>query len=187
MKRRSFLTAVASVVPAVAVSDLSIAQAHAQAPAPPDSREPHVVGSGEDRSGKSHSLGFSTILFKVTAAETEGQLFLMEHQQMKPGGSPNLHLHLNPDEWFYVIDGEVAFQVGEQRLDPHAGESVLAPRLVPHTFASVGPTPGRMLIGFRPAGKMEQFFIDGSDPNPPKRSPGFYETRDIGPSPFWKP
>src|ERR1700723_2724364 len=115
--------------------------AHAQPTAPPDSKELHVVGSGEDRSGKSHSLGFSTILFKVTTAETEGQLFLMEHEKMKPGGGPNLHLNLNQDEWFYVIEGEVAFQVGEQRLHLHAGESVLA------------PTPGRMLIGFRPGAR----------------------------------
>jgi hypothetical protein len=73
VKRRSFLTAIASLVPAVAASDFSITQAYAQAPAPPDSRELHVLGSGEDRSGKAHSLGFSTILFKVTSAETEGR------------------------------------------------------------------------------------------------------------------
>ena len=182
MRRRSFLRAVASFMPVVVIPESLVAQA----PTPPGTGELHVVGSGEDRSGKSHSVGFSTILFKVTTAETQGRVFLMEHQQMKPNAGPNLHLHLNLDEWFYVMEGEVAFQVGEQRLHLHAGESVLGPRLVPHTFASVGPTPGRMLIGFSPAGNMEQFFIDGSDPNPPKRSPGFFETRDIGPSPFWK-
>lgn len=186
MKRRSFLTAVASAVPAVAIPDLFIEHAHAQAASPSGSNELHVLGSREDRLGKPRSLGFSTFFFKVTGAETAGRLFLMEHQQMKPGGGPNLHLHLNQEEWFCVLEGEVAFQVGEQRLHLHAGESVLAPRRVPHTFSAVGPTPGRMLIGFCPAGKMEQYFIDKEDPASPKRDADFYEVRDIGPSPFWK-
>jgi len=186
VKRRSFLSSVASVVPAVALPDLLIGQAFALAPAPLDLSELHIVGSSEDRGGHSHSLGFSTFFFKVTSAETGGRIFLMEHQQMKAGGGPNLHLHLNQEEWFYVIEGEVAFQIGDQKLHLHAGDSVLAPRRVQHTFSSVGPTPGRWLIGFCPAGKMELYFLDKEDPKAPKHGTGFYETVDIGPSPFWK-
>ena len=156
-----------------------------QAAEPVGAGELHVVGAGEDRFGHDHSLGFSRFCFKVSGAETEGRLFLMEHQHMTPGG-PNLHLHLNQEEWFYVMEGEIAFQIGEQRLRLKAGESVLAPRRVPHTFSSVGEMPGRLMIGFCPAGKMEQFFLDKGDPNAPKRPTGFYETEDIGPSPFWK-
>ena len=185
MKRRSLLKAVAAAVPAVAFPDFLLSQASTHDPSPPNSPELHIVGPAQDRFGKPHSLGFSTFYFKVTAAETAGRIFLMEHEQMIPGG-PNLHLHLNQEEWFYVIEGEVAFQIGDQRLHLHAGESVLAPRNVPHTFSAVGPAPGRMLIGFSPAGKMEQYFLDKDDPNAPRRSPGFYETVDIGPSPFWK-
>ncbi len=61
------------------------------------------------------------------------------------------------------MEGEVTFQVGEQRVQLHAGESVLAPRLVPHTFSSVGATPGRLLIAFCPAGKMERYFRDAEN------------------------
>ena len=184
MKRRSFLRGAAAVVPAVAVPELFFAQALGQAAAVPG--ELHVVGSSEDRMGHSHSLGFSTFYFKMTGAETGGRLFLMEHQHMEAGGGPNLHLHLNQDEWFYVLEGEVAFQVGEQRLHLKAGESVLAPRMVPHTFSAVGPAPARMMIGFCPAGKMEQSFLDMGDVHAPKRSAAFYELEDVGPSPFWK-
>jgi quercetin 2,3-dioxygenase len=42
------------------------------------------------------------------------------------------------------------------RLQP--GDSLLAPRCVPHVWASVGETRGRILITFMPAGKMEAFF-----------------------------
>ena len=73
-------------------------------------------------------------------------------------GGPPLHLHFDQEEWFYVMEGEVAFQVGEQRVHLRGGESVLAPRRVPHTFSSVAATPSRLLIAFSPAGKMEQYF-----------------------------
>jgi len=38
------------------------------------------------------------------------------------------------------------------------GDSVLGPRRVPHAFAFVGNTTGKLLVGFTPAGKMEEFF-----------------------------
>ncbi|HSY36891.1 MAG TPA: cupin domain-containing protein [Acidobacteriaceae bacterium] len=186
MKRRSFLKGAAAVMPAVAVPEWLLAQALGQAAAAPGAGELHLVGASDDRFGHPHSLGFSTFYFKVSGAETGGRLFLMEHQQMKAGGGPNLHLHLNQEEWFYVIEGEVAFQVGEQRLRLKAGESVLAPRQVPHTFSAVGPEPARMMIGFCPAGKMEQYFLDKGDPHAAVRNAAFYELKDVGPSPFWK-
>lgn len=149
MLRRSFLKGVAAAAPAAGLPSFLANQAHAQSPAFQPSGALHVVGATEDRFGHSHSLGFSTFFFKVGGSETGGSLFLMEHQHMVPGG-PDLHMHLNQEEWFYVVEGEVAFQVGEQRLHLHAGESVLGPRRVPHTFSAVGPAPGRMLIAFSP-------------------------------------
>ena len=104
------------------------------------SSEAHVVLASEDRFGQAHSLGFSHIAFKTSTADTDGNLFVIEHSNLKPGGPP-LHLHLMQEEWFYVMEGEVAFQVGDQRLQLRPGESVLAPRGVPHTFSSVGAAP----------------------------------------------
>jgi hypothetical protein len=39
-----------------------------------------------------------------------------------------------------------------------AGDSVLGPRRVPHAFVYDGAGPGRILIGFTPAGRIEEFF-----------------------------
>jgi hypothetical protein len=39
-----------------------------------------------------------------------------------------------------------------------SGDSILGPREVPHAWAFVGDTPGRLLIAFAPANKMEAFF-----------------------------
>src|ERR1700728_1832737 len=144
MRRRSFLKTVAAVAPAAGLQNFLVTLVHAQASTSPPSSALHVVGAGEDRSGHPHSLGFSTILFKVPTSETAGGLFVIEHTHLLPGGPP-LHLHLSQEEWFYVMAGEAVFQVGEQRVHLHAGDSVLAPRRVPHTFSSVGTTPGRMI------------------------------------------
>jgi hypothetical protein len=45
------------------------------------------------------------------------------------------------------------------------GDSLLAPRQVPHVWAYVGDTIGRMLITFMPAGKMEAFFREVTKAN----------------------
>ena len=49
-------------------------------------------------------------------------------------------------------------EVGAERFTLAPGDSLLAPRRVPHVWAHVGGGRGRMLIVFNPAGKMESFF-----------------------------
>jgi mannose-6-phosphate isomerase-like protein (cupin superfamily) len=130
----------------------------------------------------------SSLLFKVETSETAGRLFIIEHMHLVPGG-PALHLHNSQEEWFYVMEGRVAFQVGNQRLELGPGESILAPRRIPHTFSSVSATPSRMMIAFCPAGKMEQYFRDAADPKDLHAEAEYmrrYDMELIGPSPFWK-
>ncbi|MGA2570277.1 MAG: cupin domain-containing protein [Terracidiphilus sp.] len=180
--RRSFLMSAASVFPVAALHDLI-----AQSAAPP-TPVLHPVGAGEDRFGHPHPLGFSSLTFKVSASDTGGNLFVIEHRNLTPGAGPALHLHYSQEEWFYVMESEVIFQVGDQRLTLHAGESVLAPRRIPHTFSAVG-APAHMLIAFTPADKMEQYFIDGAQNPSVAATADFmnrYDMQWIGPSPFWK-
>lgn len=182
MKRRSFLKTAAAAFPIAGLQAFTLAAA-----SEPSSADPlHVVAAGQDRFGESHSLGFSRILFKVGTRETNGGLFVIEHVNLVKGG-PRLHLHPHQDEYFYVMEGEVLFQVGDGRIKLHAGESILGPRGVPHTFSAMGGTPGHMLIAFTPAGKMEQYFRDTAIPNPPVQDAAFFRKYDmelIGPSPF---
>jgi mannose-6-phosphate isomerase-like protein (cupin superfamily) len=137
----------------------------------------------QDRFGEARSLGFSQIRFKTVTADTGGNLFIIEHSKLKPGGPP-LHLHLMQEEWFYVMEGEVLFQIGEKRLQLKAGDSVLAPRKVPHAFTAVGAKPEKMLIAFSPAGRMEQFFVEAAQQNPPLQDAALfakYDMKLIGP------
>jgi mannose-6-phosphate isomerase-like protein (cupin superfamily) len=179
--RRAFLQSAASLLPAAVLNNL-LAES-----APPPAPTLHPVAAGQDRLGSPHSLGFSSLAFKVLTADTGGDLFVIEHSHLVPGGPP-LHLHFHQDEWFYVMEGKVAFQVGGQRLELGPGESVLGPRRLPHTFSSVAPQ-SRMLIAFTPAGKMEQFFLDGQADPALALTPAFmsrYDMKWLGPSPFWK-
>jgi len=121
-------------------------------------RIPPVL-SGNDRLGEHHTIGVSSTSFKVLTQDTGGGLFIMEHTNRNKGGPPR-HLHHNEDEWFYPIEGQYIVEVGSERHQVKSGDSILAPRGIPHTWAFIGDTPGRMLIAFAPAGKMEAFFRD---------------------------
>jgi mannose-6-phosphate isomerase-like protein (cupin superfamily) len=129
---------------------------HDSGSAPPRGQATLQVASGADRFGEQRGLGISTIAFKVTPQDTD-DLFIIENTLHAKGGPPR-HLHHHQDEWFYVLEGEFLIEVGDERLRLLPGDSVLAPRKVPHVWASVGERGGRILILFRPAGLMEAFF-----------------------------
>jgi len=117
------------------------------------------VPAGKDRSDKPmHLLEGDTFYTKVATADTDGDLYIYESTRVKAGG-PNLHVHPDQDEWWYILEGEFRIKVGEQIYDVKTGDSVFGPRGVPHTFTKVGESGvGRMLITFQPAGKMEACF-----------------------------
>jgi mannose-6-phosphate isomerase-like protein (cupin superfamily) len=179
MQRRLFLKGAAAALPAAGMKNFVLGQAEpARAKGGPD-----VVGAGEDRFGETHSLGYSTILFKAVPRETSGSLLMIEHKNLIKGGPP-MHLHLHQDEWWYVMEGELLLQVGDRRTHLRAGDSILGPRGVPHGFTLVGEKPGRVLIAFSPAGKMEEFFRYVAVPNGPKMDAAVfakYEMEYVGP------
>jgi quercetin dioxygenase-like cupin family protein len=115
------------------------------------------VRSGEDRVGEHHSIGVSSTAYKVSGQDTGGGLFIMEHANRAKGGPPR-HLHHYEDEWFYAIEGEYIVEVGSERFRLKPGDSILAPREIPHAWAFAGSASGKMLIAFAPANKMEEYF-----------------------------
>lgn len=135
-----------------------------------DRREKPVdpVRSRADRYGITRSLGISTLTFKVSAGDTAGAMLVVENVFHGPGGPPR-HLHLEQEEFFYVVAGEFLFEVGSEQFSLRAGDSLLAPRKVPHVWACAGAAGGRLLIAFTPAGLMEQFFarVSGHGAMPP--------------------
>ncbi|HTP09440.1 MAG TPA: cupin domain-containing protein [Anaerolineae bacterium] len=121
------------------------------------------VKAGEDRFGERRGLGVSFIDFKVVPQDSNGLLILENVFHAK--GGPARHLHYDQDEWFYAIEGEFILEVGQDRFQLQSGDSVLAPRQVPHVWAHIGEERGRILIAFTPAGKMEAFFREVTKAN----------------------
>jgi quercetin dioxygenase-like cupin family protein len=73
------------------------------------------------------------------------------------GSGPPLHVHHNEDETFYVLDGEVTFLVGEERIDLAVGDYLFAPRGIAHAYV-VRSERARMLVTASPGG-IEQVFV----------------------------
>jgi quercetin dioxygenase-like cupin family protein len=118
------------------------------------------VAAGEGRFGRALKLPDGSPLFiKVASQDTGGAFFLTEQPSGERGGPPK-HFHIEEDEWFYCLAGDYIVEVGNQRYELRPGDSVLGPRGVPHSFAFVGSTPGRLMVAFTPAGRVEQFFRD---------------------------
>lgn len=114
------------------------------------------VAAGQDYFEEKRSLGISTMVFKVSGQDSRG-LFVLENIFHAKGG-PARHLHLEQDEWFYALEGEFLFEVGQERFRLQPGDSLFAPRRVPHVWAFSGGGLGRIMIAFNPAGQMEAFF-----------------------------
>ena len=116
------------------------------------------VAAGKDRFEKPISLfEGDTFYTKVSTKDTDGDVYVFESTRLKEGG-PSYHLHFEQDEFWYVLQGEFLFKVGEETFTGKAGDTVFGPRKVPHAFAKVGEGEGKLLMFFQPAGKMEEMF-----------------------------
>jgi quercetin dioxygenase-like cupin family protein len=102
--------------------------------------------------------GVIPLQIKVSGKDTDGSYFVFEHDKMGKGGPPR-HFHYEQDEWFYAVEGEFNFEVGDEKFVLHPGDSLFAPRMVPHVWAYVGDKPGTLLLAIQPAGSLEEFFM----------------------------
>jgi len=119
------------------------------------------VAAGSGRAGDIITLpGGDLVHVKVSTQDSGGALFMTEQPITRRGSGPPRHYHEEQDEWFYCLSGEYVVEIGDQRFRLAPGESVLGPRRVPHAFVYDGTGPGRILIGFTPAVRIEQFFRD---------------------------
>lgn len=98
--------------------------------------------------------------FLVTGKETDGKYAMCE-AIVSPGGGPPLHVHSREEEGFYVLEGEITFHVGEERLVATAGMFANMSVGTPHSFKNESSKPARMLISVAPAGLEEMFFEVG--------------------------
>ena len=65
---------------------------------------------------------------------------------------PPLHIHPHTDEAFYVADGELTFQLGDQEIVAPTGTFVFVPRGMVHTARNSGTGPMRRILVLSPGG-----------------------------------
>jgi quercetin dioxygenase-like cupin family protein len=87
---------------------------------------------------------------KATAADTGGLMSIVEVTE-HPGAEAPLHVHHRDDEGFWVLEGNVTFEVGDATIEASAGDYVFGPREIPHRF-TVGDQGCRMLFILVPGG-----------------------------------
>ena len=121
--------------------------------------KPYRLASGEGLADVWWKTGRVTV--KVAGAETGNAFSQIEVDDPRGGGTP-LHVHHNEDETFYILEGELTFFVGDERIDVAAGDFLFAPRDIPHAYV-VRSERARLLSTISPAG-IEQLFVSLGTP-----------------------
>jgi quercetin dioxygenase-like cupin family protein len=77
--------------------------------------------------------------------------FSMVEWSLEPwAAGSSIHIHRTTEEAFYVLEGTIGFQLGEETVEAPAGAFVSAPKGTVHGFWNQGPTPARMLVMMSP-------------------------------------
>jgi mannose-6-phosphate isomerase-like protein (cupin superfamily) len=198
MNRKHFLNVAGLGAAATAIGGLAgcgrgLADGAAQATRAPahdgGERAQHALYVPDGRNRFEEELliwGVIPLQIKVASSDTGGSLFVFEHADMGRGGPPR-HFHYEQDEWFYAMKGEFAFEVGERRFTLRPGDSLFAPRMIPHAWAHTGDGPGTLLLAVQPAGSLEAFFMENCamdrppTPEEAERSFAAHGMRVVGP------
>ena len=100
--------------------------------------------------------------FLATGEETHGRYTMIE-ATINPDCGPPPHIHRREDEWFYVVEGEITFQIGEERRVAKPGTFIHMPIGNLHAFTNNTDKPAKLLISLVPAGLENMFFEVGED------------------------
>lgn len=92
---------------------------------------------------------------KASRASTNGALTFIESRTK--GGAPR-HVHTREDEFFYVVEGMISVQIGEDRFDAGPRSFVFLPRNIPHAWDVMGAEATVVIITV-PA-MLEEFLRD---------------------------
>jgi mannose-6-phosphate isomerase-like protein (cupin superfamily) len=103
-----------------------------------------------------------------------------------PAGWPGPPLHHHDfDEAFYVLEGELTFQLGDRLVTARAGRLMFAPRGSHHTLANLGDGPARYALVCTPGGferRFDRLAAERAGVEPPPEALGPYPpTIVVGP------
>lgn len=91
-----------------------------------------------------------TFSFLATGEDT-AEAYSLIHCFFRKGFTPPAHFHTFEDESFLILEGEMEFQAGADKFKAAAGELVVLPKGIPHSFNLVSDTAKALLL-ITPAG-----------------------------------
>src|SRR5215470_2607852 len=100
----------------------------------------------------------------LSGADTGGAYSLLE-MSLAPGMGVPRHTHTREDEAYFVLAGELEVVVGEESFILRAGDTLMAPRDIPHRLRNSGKVENHYLLVFSPSG-FEEFLKATSVPAP---------------------
>jgi quercetin dioxygenase-like cupin family protein len=92
----------------------------------------------------------------LRSEQSGGHVSVMENVVPAHSAGPPLHTH-DFDEAFYMLEGELIFQVDDELFTKRAGDLAFAPRNVAHALANHSDADARYLLVCTPAG-LERLF-----------------------------
>jgi quercetin dioxygenase-like cupin family protein len=104
----------------------------------------------------------SLVTVRVSVSEGQDGISILEHH-IPYGFSPPLHLHRLEDEVLHVLEGEFRMKVRDKEHRLRAGDVLLTPKGVPHTYRIESPNGGRCL-SITARGDFERFVREVSRP-----------------------
>lgn len=122
-----------------------------------------VLSAAESRTAAPLNIVGEETLVKVSAADSDGLLSFF-HLDAPPMSGPPRHVHSREDELFYVLEGDVVFELDGERHMVSAGGTVYLRRGVVHAY-QIFDRPARLLIATTP-GDFSTFFEEMSAMTP---------------------
>jgi mannose-6-phosphate isomerase-like protein (cupin superfamily) len=109
-------------------------------------------------------MWFLNTLHTVRVRHDEGEDGISVMETLAPhGDSAPLHVHHTEDELFHLLEGELRMRAGDADVTIAAGETLLAPKGVPHTYRVESREGARWLVITR-RGDFERFVRSQSRP-----------------------
>ena len=144
-------------------------------PAGPASRptpvRSNIVAARDGRTPAPLNVVGEETLVKVSAEDSDGTLAFF-HLVAPPMSGPPRHVHTREDELFYVLEGELVFELDGERHTVRAGDTVYLRRGVVHTYQNFTNSDVRLLIATTP-GMFCNLFVELSAATPSGALPSF--------------
>lgn len=107
--------------------------------------------------GHAHPGPFSNLVVKAPGKATGG-MYSLHEETIQPGDDgPPVHTHVDQEEAFYVLEGELTLVVGDDIFEAGPGTFALVPAGWRHGFANRSNQVARVLGIFSPRGFDEGF------------------------------